>query len=73
MGEFKWGYSKWERGLIMEIFCNQCQAEFKDEDQVVLDILNKLTHEACYNANPGFVVTVGEFKEIVEGYANLVD
>jgi hypothetical protein len=63
----------WERGFKMESVCAKCQVELKDEDQVVLDILNKLTHEGCYDGNPGFVTTTGSFKDVFEGYANLVD
>lgn len=64
---------KWERGFNMENVCVKCQVEFKDEDEVVLDILNKLTHEGCYDGNPGFVTTNGNFKDVFEGYAHLVD
>jgi hypothetical protein len=57
----------------MESICAKCNVEFKDEDQVILDILNKLTHEDCYDDNPGFITTSGDYKEIFESYASLVD
>jgi hypothetical protein len=57
----------------MEIFCAKCKVDFKDEDQVVLDIMSNLTHEDCYDDNPGFITTSGSYKEISESYANLVD
>jgi|RhiMetdeSRZDD1v2_1073273.scaffolds.fasta_scaffold2073768_1 hypothetical protein len=57
----------------MEIFCAKCKVDFKDEDQVVLDIMSNLTHEDCYEDNPGFITTSGSYKEISESYANLVD
>ncbi|WP_428911476.1 hypothetical protein [Niallia sp. Krafla_26] len=57
----------------MENVCSKCQQQFKDEDQVVLDIFSKVTHESCYDDNEGFITTTGSYKEIVEEYANLVD
>lgn len=57
----------------MENVCEKCQQNFKDEDQVILDIFSKITHEACYDDNEGFITTSGTYKEIVEEYANLVD
>ncbi len=57
----------------MEIICGKCKVEFKEEDQVVLDIFSNVTHEECYDENPGFITTTGSYKEISESYANLVD
>jgi len=57
----------------MKDICSKCQAQFKEDDQVVLDIFSKVTHADCWDENPGFVVTEGEYKDISESYANLVD
>jgi len=57
----------------MEKICSVCKADFKDDEQVVLDIMDTLTHEKCYKDNAGFIVTSGEFKEIYESYAALLD
>ncbi|WP_338472252.1 hypothetical protein R4Z10_05770 [Niallia sp. XMNu-256] len=57
----------------MENVCAKCQQKFTEEDQVVLDIFSKVTHEACYDDNEGFITTTGTYQEIVEEYANLVD
>ena len=38
----------------MEIFCAKCKVDFKDEDQVVLDIMSNLTHEDCYDGQSWF-------------------
>jgi hypothetical protein len=59
--------------FIMEIICGKCKVEFKEEDQVVLDIFSNVTHEECYDDNPGFITTTDSYKEISESYANLVD
>ena len=57
----------------MEIFCAKCKVDFKDEDPVVLDIMSRVTHEDCFDDNPGFITTSGTYKVISESYANLVD
>ena len=57
----------------MEIFCAKCKVDFKDEDPVVLDIMSRVTHEDCFDDNPGFITTSGTYKEISESYANLID
>jgi hypothetical protein len=57
----------------MENVCSICQNQFKNEDQVVLDIFSKVTHEACYDDDQGFITTSGSYKEIMESYAELVD
>ena len=57
----------------MEKFCSQCKAEFKDDDKVVLDIMDTLTHESCYKDNEGFLVTSGSFKDLYESYAIYLD
>lgn len=57
----------------MEKFCSVCQADFKDDDIVVLDIMDTLTHEKCYKDDSSFIVTTGEFKEVYEGFAPHLD
>ena len=57
----------------MENLCPICQKQFKDEEQVVLDIFSKVTHEACYDDDKGFITTSGSYKEIMDSYAELVD
>ena len=57
----------------MENLCPICQKQFKDEEQVVLDIFSNVTHEACYDDDKGFITTSGSYKEIMDSYAELVD
>lgn len=57
----------------MENLCPICQKQFKDEEQVVLDIFSKVTHEACFDDDKGFITTSGSYKEIMDSYAELVD
>ena len=56
----------------MEKVCCVCNAEFKDEDEVVLDLMNKLAHMDCYEGNEGLILFSGTYKDISENYDKIL-
>ncbi len=52
----------------MENVCCVCNSEFKNEDEVALDLMDKLTHMDCYDGNTGLILYTGTYKGISENY-----
>ena len=46
----------------MEKYCSVCNTEFKDEDEVALDLMDKLTHMDCYEGNTGLILSAAPTK-----------
>ena len=60
------------RGINMEKFCCECNAAFKDDDEMVLDLMNKLAHMNCYEGNEGLILFSGTYKDISENYDKIL-
>ena len=56
----------------MENFCCECNNAFKDDDEVVLDLMNKLAHMDCYEGNEGLILFSGTYKDISENYDKIL-
>ena len=56
----------------MEKFCCVCNVEFKDEDEVAIDLMNKLTHMDCYEGNEGLIIFSGTYNDISENYDKIL-
>ena len=56
----------------MEKYCSVCNTEFKDEDEVALDLMDKLTHMDCYEGNTGLILFSSTYKDISENYDKIL-
>jgi hypothetical protein len=52
----------------MKIHCGVCKVELNDEDPIIMDKINGLTHSDCYQLNKNFIKDEGNFKVIKEKY-----
>ena len=57
----------------MENVCEKCQQQFKDEDQVVLDIFSKVTHEHALKIMKGLSLQLVHTKILLRNTLDLVD
>ena len=65
-------YYEKRRRIHMEKVCCVCNVEFKDEDEVAIDLMNKLTHMDCYEGNEGLILFSGTYKDISENYDKIL-
>ena len=52
----------------MKIHCGGCHAQLEDDDIIIMDQVNGLTHRCCYFYHDDFIKTIDMFKNIKEKY-----
>lgn len=52
----------------MKIHCGNCRKELQDDDQVVLDWINSLYHQKCYQLDLNFMKDKDTYRNIKKNY-----
>ncbi|MGE8081454.1 hypothetical protein [Peribacillus loiseleuriae] len=54
--------------LNPNILCNDCRKAFKEDDLIVIDVMNTLCHQFCFPVELYEIKDRGTYKEIGEKY-----
>lgn len=54
--------------IILKIRCPVCKEFYKNEDRVIMDVLNTLIHTQCYRESPFSIIDKGKYDDIIKRY-----